>query len=870
MPDQKKTSASILPTKNGPYLVKGTVRLVNSQGDIVEANETFALCRCGGSRTKPFCDGTHMSNGFTDKKEEDRIRDQQDNYEGKEVEIIDNRGICSHAAFCTSGLPSVWRSSVEPWIDPDGAPQQDILNTIHKCPSGALSYRLSGKIHNQFHDTPEIFISRDGPYYVRGFIELQDTEFLEGASPEHFTLCRCGKSKNKPFCDGTHWYADFRDDEGLTISRARRAEVEKTREEWTSVGAVEDFTEDKIHSVNVGNKEIALVRTGDKFHALTARCPHQGGPLAEGTLCEGAIRCPWHGHDFSVETGKGVGNDFQAEKLEVRVTDGNVEVAAPASKKSGWTVSHVIAETMTEWGIDTVFGMVGHSNLGMAEAIRVQEERGKLRFFGIRHEGAASFAASGYAKVTGRPAACLSIAGPGATNLLTGLWDAKVDRAPILALTGQVQTQVLGPGAFQEIELASAFDAVSAFSQTVLHDSNHAELAALALKNAIVQRDVAHLILPDEVQTIDAGEMGASRPQGRISATAITPPVESVDLAMYRINRARRPAIIVGYGARDAMPEVIGLAEKLNCPVITTFKAKGQISDYHPLGACVLGKSGTPITSWFTAAADLLIVFGASFSNHTGIARDKPIIQVDFDRMALGKFHPVSEPVWGDIATTASIFSEKLRESSKRIDQRDELKSHKMSWMREKVRRAKVDTGNGINSAAIFQQLTELMPENAIIAVDVGNNTYSFGRYFECREQSILMSGYLGSIGFGFPAAMGAWAARTGRPVYSVSGDGGFGQYMTEFQTAVKYGMKITHILLNNNELGKISKEQRDGEWEVWQTSLTNINFAEYATLTGGLGIRVEKIEDLASAMTQADDYDGPALIEIMSDPLLT
>ena len=145
----------------------------------------------------------------------------------------------------------------------------------------------------------------------------------------------------------------------------------------------------------------------------------------------------------------------------------------------------------------TVFGMVGHSNLGLADALRRQETRGRLRYYGIRHEGAAAFACSGYAKLTGKPAACLTIAGPGATNLMTGLWDAKVDRPPVLALTGQVDAQVLGPGAFQEIDLAAAFAPVARFSQTVLHTSKHAELMTLACKNALVERDVAHLIFPD-------------------------------------------------------------------------------------------------------------------------------------------------------------------------------------------------------------------------------------------------------------------------------------------------------------------------------------------------------------------------------------
>jgi thiamine pyrophosphate-dependent acetolactate synthase large subunit-like protein len=326
--------------------------------------------------------------------------------------------------------------------------------------------------------------------------------------------------------------------------------------------------------------------------------------------------------------------------------------------------------------------------------------------------------------------------------------------------------------------------------------------------------------------------------------------------------------IIAGYGAQSGMATVIQLAEKLNAPVVTTFKGKGQIPDDHSLAGGVLGRSGTPIASWFMNEADLIIVFGASFSNHTGIDRQKDIIQVDFDRMALGKFHPVAIPVWGDIEFTAKRIFESLG-SPNSLDQRQHVAERWSLWRTEKQRREKDNNDRGINSAAIFAALTRQAPPDAVIAVDVGNNTYSFGRYFEVNGQRILMSGYLGSIGFSFPAAMGAWAANTGRPILSVSGDGGFGQYMGEFTTAVKYGMNITHILLNNNELGKISKEQRLGKWHVWQTSLHNPSFAEYAKVCGGYGVTVSQAEELDSALADAMVHEGPALVEIISDPEL-
>ena len=274
--------------------------------------------------------------------------------------------------------------------------------------------------------------------------------------------------------------------------------------------------------------------------------------------------------------------------------------------------------------------------------------------------------------------------------------------------------------------------------------------------------------------------------------------------------------------------------------MLTTFKAKGLISDHHPLGAGVLGRSGTPVASWLMNESDLLIVLGASFSNHTGIAPYKPIVQVDFDPMALGRFHPVTVPVQGHAGVTARLLVERLAPGGDRVDQRADVAARWEIWRAEKARRLLDDRGLGVSSAAVFDALNRTVPEDAVMAVDVGNHAYSFGRYFECTRQSILMSGYLGSIGFGFPAAMGAWAAvGDTRKVVAVTGDGGFGQYLAEITTAVKYRMPITHVLLDNHSLGKITKEQRAAEYDVWHTDLHNPDFAAYAELCGAMGIAV-------------------------------
>jgi pyruvate oxidase len=647
---------------------------------------------------------------------------------------------------------------------------------------------------------------------------------------------------------------------------------------WFKVLDPDELPPGRVTTATCAHRTLCMSHYEGEYAALDNRCPHQGGPLGEGSIEGGYIRCPWHGWDFHPLTGKPPGGyDDGIETFPVEVRDDGVYVGFLEEVAHVRTVSDLMVESMVQWGVKHVWGMVGHSNLGLADALRIAEEQGDLSYYGIRHEGAASFAASAYGKLTGRPAACFSIAGPGATNLLTGLWDANVDRSPVLALTGQVDSQVLGPGAFQEVDLMAAFGRVAQWSQTVLHGSRYAELVNLALKSAILNGGVSQLVFPDEVQTLPAPE-GAEpgSPEGRVTPRSIAPPAESIEAALDLLGQAKRPVIIIGHGARFHREAVLELAETLDCPVITTFKAKGQISDHHPLGCGVLGRSGTPIASWFMNESDCLLVLGSSFSNHTGITPKKPIIQVDYNPMILGKFHAVDIPVWGEVGVTLSLLSEGLESGHAAESQRAEVAERWKIWRTEKMRRLEDDRGQGISSSAAFDAMNQTVPANAILPVDVGNNTYSFGRYFECTGQSVLMSGYLGSIGFALPAALGAWAATQeedsefhGRPVISISGDGGFGQYMAELTTAVKYGMNITHVLLNNSELGKISKEQKAGDWDVWQTSLVNPNFADYATNCGALGIRVTDPADLVSALKRGIEHDGAALIEIITDAKL-
>ncbi len=640
---------------------------------------------------------------------------------------------------------------------------------------------------------------------------------------------------------------------------------------WHRVLDLDELPEGRVKTVVAGHKTLAMTHYKGSYGALDNHCPHQGGPLGEGSIENGLLRCPWHGYDYDPLTGSPPPPFGDAPYcFDVDVRDDGVYVGLAPEPPRVRTVSDVMVETMVNWGVTHVFGMVGHSNLGFADAMREAEERGELTFIGIRHEGAASFAASAYGKLTGRPGGCFAIAGPGSTNLLTGLYDAKVDRAPVLALSGQVPSKVRGRGAFQDVDLRGAFADVALYSETVQADSNHAELMSMACKHATIERQVGHLVFPDEVQVLEAAEGAkAGSPEGRVPDMRISPPQQELSRAIAMVAEAERPAIVVGYGSRFDMDAITTFAERIGAPVMTTFKGKGLIPDQHPLGCGVLGRSGTPIASYFMNESDLLIVFGASFSDHTGISDYKPIIQVDYEPFAQGRFHSVTVPLLGHVGVTAQALSAGLPDKIACVERTAVVAERWEIWRAEKARRMEDDFGEGVNSPAIFDAMNRHVPENAVIAVDVGNNTYSFGRYFEATGQSVLMSGYLGSIGFGYPAAMGAWAAAPERPIWALTGDGGFGQYLGELTTAVKHQMPIKHVLINNSQLGKISKEQRDAHFPVWQTSLHNPNFAEYAENCGALGIRVTDRAELEAAMAALAAHAGPAMLEVVADAAL-
>ncbi len=210
--NSKKKKAMIMCTKYSPFMVKDLEHLKNAKEEDLKVQPVTSLCRCGASGYKPYCDGSHSKVGFVGEKSPERVPDKTKEYKGKDITIVDNRGVCSHDKSCVNDLPSVFNRDRRPWINPDGASVREIIETIEKCPSGALSYKIGSSHCQDLEREPAIIVVKDGPLHVVGNIEFKDDMESKPESKEHYTLCRCGGSKNKPFCDGTHIEIGFKAD----------------------------------------------------------------------------------------------------------------------------------------------------------------------------------------------------------------------------------------------------------------------------------------------------------------------------------------------------------------------------------------------------------------------------------------------------------------------------------------------------------------------------------------------------------------------------------------------------------------------------------------------------------------------------------
>ncbi|MDD1775881.1 MAG: thiamine pyrophosphate-dependent enzyme [Candidatus Methanomethylicus sp.] len=525
------------------------------------------------------------------------------------------------------------------------------------------------------------------------------------------------------------------------------------------------------------------------------------------------------------------------------------------------SVSEILVSQMAEWGVRYVFGMPGTSSLGIVDAVRKDN---RLKYVQVRHEQTAAFMASAYGKLTGHVAACLTIAGPGATNLSTGLFDAKLDHSPVLALTGLVERAVMGLGTPQEIDQHSFFEPISVFNGILMSAEQATTLVMLALKHAIVEKGVSHLSIPNDVQKLPYSSKIINF-EGRIPNMAVSPPEFLMKGAALAIDQACRPVIIAGFGAMGCQPALTRLSQKISAPIATTFRAKGLIDEHSALSIGCHGSIGSTAAAKLVRESDLLIVVGSSFSSLTQIP-ERRIVQVDLNPLMIAKRYASEVGLVGNSIEVIPRL-ESLVKGVEKPDYLGEIAKLKLDWLRL-LSRETTNSGKPIRPPYIIKVLNEKLPSNAVISLDVGEHCWWFGRNFMMSgSQKLTFSANLGSMGSGLPGAMAASIAFPERQTICITGDGGFALVMGDFLTAVKNQMPIKVFLFNNGQLGMIMQEQKIEGYPIWQTDLQNCAYAEFAKSCGAEGIRVEDPDQLAGAVDKALDITGPVLVDILTDP---
>ena len=534
--------------------------------------------------------------------------------------------------------------------------------------------------------------------------------------------------------------------------------------------------------------------------------------------------------------------------------------AMEANKKTK-TVSEVLIDQLSEWGVTYVFGVPGTSTLGVVDAVR---KSSRVKYIQVRHEEVAAFMASAYGKLTGHVAACLSVSGPGTTNLATGLYDASLDCSPVLVLSGMVARQYIGPGSIQEIDQHSFFEPICVFNKTLMTEDQTTMLATLAVKTALLDRGVSNIGIPNDVQKLPY-DAPIRQFEGRMPNLAFAVEKTVIEKAASVIDEAERPVIVAGFGCRGQGNKLLELASKIGAPIVTTFRAKGVVDEDHPLSAGCHGGIGSTSSGELVGKADLLVVIGSSFSDLTQLPQ-KRMVQIDINMKNIAKKYPVEVGLLGNSAILIPKLTNKIQ-GKKNPAYLNEISRLKETWYTQLAKEAD-PTIKPIRAPYIMKVLSERVSSDAVFSLDVGENCWWFGRNFQMKmTQKMIMSGLLASMGFGLPGALAAALIYPKKQIICVTGDGGFTQVMGDFVTALKYQLPVKVFVINNKHLGMIMQEQKVEGYQSSQTELYDYNFADFAEHAGGGGIKVTEPGELEAAVDKALAANKAIVVDIDTDP---
>ena len=533
--------------------------------------------------------------------------------------------------------------------------------------------------------------------------------------------------------------------------------------------------------------------------------------------------------------------------------------------------SDILVERLIAWGVDTIFGLPGDGINGVMEALRKAEK--KIRFIHVRHEESAAFMACAYAKFTGRIGVCLSTSGPGGIHLLNGLYDAKMDQQPVLAITGMQFNDVTGTFQQQDVELDKLFIDVAVYNNRVMSGAHMEPVADLAIRSAIEKRGVAHITIPIDVQTesVKAERSQRNAPHHTSSVSAVSgnvPPTGDLNIAAKILNDGKRIAILAGQGALHATDELIELAELLGAPIVKPLLGKGCVPDDSPYTTGGIGLLGTAPSEEVLEECDTLLMIGTSYPYIEYLPKpgDCRCIQIDSNAQRIGLRTPVEVGLVGDSKKTIQLLLPLLKRNSYRRFLEKAQKNMK-SW-NEILEKEGTSTAMPMKPQVVGWELSKRTEENAIIVSDSGTNTTVWARYMKAkRGQMHSCSGNLATMACGMPYAIAAQIAFPERQVIAVVGDGGFTMLMGEIITAVAYKLPIKLIIIKNNTLGQIKWEQMvfQGNPE-YQCELFPIDFVALAKAVGANGVRIDDPRTAGAKFDEALAMGGPVLIEAVVD----
>ncbi len=536
------------------------------------------------------------------------------------------------------------------------------------------------------------------------------------------------------------------------------------------------------------------------------------------------------------------------------------------------TAADILVERLKDWGVEVVFGLPGDGINGLMEALR--QRQNEIRFIQVRHEESAAFMACAYAKFTGRLGVCLATSGSGGLHLLNGLYDAKLDCQPVLAITGLQYHDLIGTYSQQDVELDKVFMDVAKFNARIMGPAHVENVIDVACRTALSYRGVAHVTFPVDLQSMPAERKGSRHnvPFHSWEGSAVSarlPAGGDLEKAAEILNAGKRTVILAGRGALHATDELLQVAEQLGAPVATALLGKGAIPDDSPYAVGTVGLLGTAPSQEALEQCDTLLIVGSTFPYveyypKPGAAR---AVQIELDPVRLGLRYPIDVGLVGDSRTTLQQLLPVLM----RNDERSFLRKAQdgMSKWRELLEERATRQDRPMKPQVVAWELGKRLPQNAIVTSDSGMVASWFAQYILAkRGQMFSLSGTLASMANGLPYVIAAQIAHPERPCFAFVGDGGFSMLMAELATCVKYKLPVRIVVIKNNSLGMIKWEQMVflGNPE-YGCELQPIDFAAFARACGARGITIDDPAHCGPALEQALATEGPVLIEAVVDP---